>query len=82
MSEATKKRSERHEKPLQALLTAKPISVEFERSFSAGGSFCTNIQSQMNDNFLSDVYFLFLIKSFCIGLKQVRYLLFGTFIRL
>ena len=51
--EATKKRSERLEKLFQALLTTKPTSVESERSFSAGGSFCTKIRSRMNDNTLS-----------------------------
>ena len=51
--EATKKRSERLEKLFQALLTTKPTSAESERSFSAGGSFCTKIRSRMNDNTLS-----------------------------
>ena len=51
--EATKKRSERLDKLFQALLTTKPTSVESERSFSAGGSFCTKIRSRMNDNTLS-----------------------------
>ena len=51
--EATKKRSDRLEKLFQALLTTKPTSVDSERSFSVGGSFCTKIRSRMNDNTLS-----------------------------
>ena len=51
--EATKKRTERLEKLFQALLTTKPTSVESERAFSAGGSFCTKIRSRMNDDTLS-----------------------------
>ena len=45
--------TKRLEQLFQALLTTKPTSVGSERSFSAGGSFCTKIRSRMNDNTLS-----------------------------
>ena len=57
MFEATKKRSEHLELLLQALLTAKPTSVESERSFSVGGRLSTKIGSRLGDKTLSAVVF-------------------------
>ena len=42
----------------QALMTAKPTSVEFERTFSVGGGFATKIRSRLSDKSLSALVML------------------------
>ena len=51
--ESTRKRTEKLDLLYQALLTIKPTSVESERAFSLGGSFCTKVRSKMNASTLS-----------------------------
>ena len=53
MFEATGKRTDKLESVFQALMTVKPTSVESERAFSLGGSFCTKIRSRMGVDTLS-----------------------------
>ena len=56
--EATKKRSEYLENLFNAVMTAKPTSVESERSFSVGGGFATKIRSRLSDKSLSALVML------------------------
>ena len=56
--EATKKRSEYLENLFNAVMTAKPTSVESERSFSVGGGFATKIRSRLSDKSLSPLVML------------------------
>ena len=53
MFEATQKRTEYLDNLFHALMTAKPTSVESERTFSVGGGFATKLRSRLNDNTLS-----------------------------
>ena len=53
MFEATRKRTEKLDALFQALMTVKPTSVESERAFSLGGSFCTKVRSRMSSGTLS-----------------------------
>ena len=56
--QATKKRSEYLENLFNAVMTAKPTSVESERSFSVGGGFATKIRSRLSDKSLSALVML------------------------
>ena len=54
----SKKRSEYLENLFNAVMTAKPTSVESERSFSVGGGFATKIRSRLSDKSLSALVML------------------------
>ena len=58
MFEATKVRTEFLETLCQSMKTAKPTSVESERSFSVGGGFSTKLRSRLEEKTLSALVFL------------------------
>ena len=58
MFEITREKTEILETIHQAILSAKPTSVESERSFSVGGGFATKVRSRLSDQALSSLVFL------------------------
>ena len=74
MFEATKVRTEFLETLCQSMKTAKPTSVESERSFSVGGGFSTKLRSRLGDKTLSALVFLkmFLRKAIKSGTKFIN----------
>ena len=58
MFEVTRERTEIVEAVYQAVLSAKPTSVESERSFSVGGGFATKVRSRLSDRAHSSFVFL------------------------